>query len=88
MLELADAAIPLQTTFHFQPQEEDEYEPEKILEQRGQKYFVKSKGYPDSDNIWESKAHFKNAPELLRQFHLQNQPREAQTTRARNHRRE
>ena len=73
MLEPADAAIPLQTTFHFKPQEEDEYEPEKILEKRGQKYFVKWKGYPDSDNTWEPKAHLTNCSKLLRQFHRKNQ---------------
>lgn len=32
MLEPADKDIPLQTTFHFEPQEEDEFEVEKIVD--------------------------------------------------------
>ena len=74
MLEPADAEIPLQTTFHFEPQEDNEFEVEKILQQRGQRYFVKWKGYPDSDNTWEPKAHLKNAPDLLRRFHQKDSP--------------
>jgi len=50
LLEPADPDATLQTTFHFEPQEEDEFEPEKILEQRGQRYLVKWKGYPNEDN--------------------------------------
>ena len=33
LLEPADPTIPLQTTFHFEPQEEQEFEVERILQQ-------------------------------------------------------
>jgi Uma2 family endonuclease len=59
-LEPADPETPLQTTFHFQTEEEDEFEVEKILEQRGQRYLVKWKGYPHSENTWEPKNNLKN----------------------------
>jgi transposase InsO family protein len=68
LLEPADSTIPLQTTFHFEPQEEQEFEVEKILQQRGQQYLVKWKGYPDTDNTWEPVTHLKNSQDLLTQF--------------------
>ena len=41
LLELADPNTPLQETFQYQIEEKDEYEVEKILDQRGQKYLIK-----------------------------------------------
>ena len=60
LLEPADPETPLQTTFHFQTEEEDEFEVEKILEQRGQRYLVKWKGYPHSENTWEPRQNLRN----------------------------
>ena len=39
LLEPADSTTPLQETFHYE--DDEEYEVEKILDQRGQKYLVK-----------------------------------------------
>jgi len=69
LLEPADPDTALQTTFHFEPQEETEFEPETILEQRGQRYLIKWKGYPNEDNTWEPRTHLKNSPRLRNQFH-------------------
>ena len=56
-LEPADPAPPLQPTFHYEPEEEQEFEIEKIFNHRGQQYsreyLIKWKGYPDTDNTWE-----------------------------------
>jgi len=68
LLEPADPNIQLQTTFHFEPQEEQEFEVERILQQKGQRYLVKRKGYPDEDNTWEPAIHLKNSQDLLTQF--------------------
>ena len=53
LLELADPNTPIQDTFHYEAQEEDEYEVENILEKRGTKYLVKWKGYLDIESTWE-----------------------------------
>ena len=51
---------------------EDEFEVEMVLKKRMKnnvvEYFVKWKGYPDSDCTWEP-AHDLNCPDLLKQFH-------------------
>ena len=41
LLKPADPETSIQDTFHFQYEEEDEYEIEKVLGQNGQQYFVK-----------------------------------------------
>jgi hypothetical protein len=41
LLESADSTTPLQDTFYFHSQEEEQYEVEKILQQEGQKYLIK-----------------------------------------------
>ncbi|GIZ39172.1 hypothetical protein CKM354_000256300 [Cercospora kikuchii] len=69
LLEPADAETPCQETFHFQPEEEDEFEVERILEKRGQKYLIKWKGYPESENTWEPKSSLGNCKQLLHKFH-------------------
>ena len=69
LLEPADAETPCQTTFHFQPEEQDTWEVEKILEQQGQEYLVKWKGFDDSENTWHHKKDLKSCRQLLKQFH-------------------
>ncbi|CAA9317827.1 hypothetical protein AVDCRST_MAG94-1309 [uncultured Leptolyngbya sp.] len=71
LLEPADPAIPVQTTFHYQTDEEQEFEVEKILGKEGQKYLVKWKGYPPEENTWEPVKHLGNCRLLLQQFHRQ-----------------
>ena len=50
MIKLADQSTPLQETFHYQPEEEQEFKVEHILKRKGQRYLVKWKNYPDSEN--------------------------------------
>lgn len=72
LLEPADAETPCQTTFHFQPQEQDTWEVEKILGQQGQEYLVKWKGFDDSENTWHHKKDLRSCRQLLEQFHQSN----------------
>ena len=53
MIEPADQSTPLQETFHYQPEEEQEFKVEQILARKSQQYLVKWKGYPDSENTWK-----------------------------------
>jgi hypothetical protein len=41
LLKLADSTTPLQDTFYFHSQEEKQYEVERILQQKDQKYLIK-----------------------------------------------
>ena len=68
MIEPADQSTPLQETFHYQPEEEQEFEVKQILARKGQQYLVKWKGYPDSENTWEPLKNLVNCQLLLRQF--------------------
>jgi hypothetical protein len=77
-LEPADPDTPLQTTFHYEPEEEDEYEVEDLLNYREigrqdlqddhfiQEWLVKWKGYPHSDNTWEPESSLQNCQQLLK----------------------
>jgi transposase InsO family protein len=67
-LEPADPETPLQTTFYYETEEEDEFEVEKILAKRGTEYLVKWLGYPDSENTWEPRTNLSNCQEKLKQF--------------------
>ena len=69
LLEPADPETPVQKTFHYEPEGEDEFIVESILQQRGQHYLVKWKGYPSSDNTWEPKRHLTHCRQALRTFH-------------------
>ena len=68
MIELADQSTPLQEIFHYQPEEEQEFEVEQILARKGQPYLVKWKEYPDLENTWEPLKNLVNCQLLLRQF--------------------
>lgn len=69
LLEPADPSTPLQTTFHFQPEEEQEWEVDKILVWDGYKYLIRWKGYPDSENTWEPVTNLRNCMDKLKRFH-------------------
>ena len=69
LLEPADAETPCQETFHFVPEEETEFEVEKILEKKGQRYLIKWKGYDESENTWEPEENLTNCRQLLKQYH-------------------
>lgn len=69
LLEPADPSTPIQETFHYKSQEGDRYEVEQILEQRDQRYLVKWKGYPTSENTWEPKENLDDCGRLIQQFH-------------------
>ena len=68
MIEPADPETPLQETFHYQPEEEQEFEVERILKKQGQQYLVKWKDYPDSENTWEPLKNLANCQLLLQQY--------------------
>ena len=70
LLEPAHPNATLQTTFHYQEQEDDEYEVEKIVnyDKKSQRYLIKWKGYPSEENTWEPLTNL-NCPRLLRRYH-------------------
>jgi hypothetical protein len=72
-LEPADPDTPLQTTFHYEPQEEDIFTVEKILKHRQvsnkKEYLIKWKGYPHADNTWEPEEHLLNCRQELRRYY-------------------
>ena len=68
MIKLADQSTLFQETFHYQPEEEQEFEVEQILARKGQQYLVKWKGYPDLENTWKPLKNLVNCQLLLRQF--------------------
>ena len=65
MIEPADQSTPLQETFYYQPEEEQEFEVEYILARKGQQYLVRWKGYPDLENTWEPLKNLANCQLLL-----------------------
>ena len=73
LLEPADSETPLQQNFRYEREEENEFEVEKILAMRGSgrgtDFLVKWKGYPDSENTWEPRAHLGNCQERISEFY-------------------
>ena len=63
LLELVDSRTPLQETFYFG--DEEKYKVERILEQKGQEYLIKQKGYRDTENTWELYKYLKDYQQLL-----------------------
>jgi len=48
-----DPSTSIQETFHYHSQEENRFEVERILEKKSQRYLVKWKKYPTTENTWE-----------------------------------
>ena len=73
LLEPADPATPLQQTFRYQTEEDNEFEVERIISHQGppdeREYLVKWLGYPDSDNTWEPRTNLTNCRQLLAHYH-------------------
>jgi len=67
-LEPADPEIPLQETFHQETYEDDVFEVERIVAQNGERFLIKWKGYPDSENTWEPRKNLDNCGEKIRDF--------------------
>ena len=58
----------IQITFRYQKQEDQKYEVERILRQKGQQYLVKWKEYSITKNTWESRKHLRNCSRKLKRF--------------------
>ena len=71
LLELADPDTPLQDQFHYEPEGEDEFEIEQILDYKNNKYLIKWVGYLSSENTWEPASGIKHCWLLVDQFHQQ-----------------
>ena len=69
MLESTHSKTSIQTTFRYKSQEDQEYEVERILQQQGQRYLVKWKGYLTSKNTWKSRQNLTNCQQAFHDFH-------------------
>ena len=58
----------IQITFRYQSQEDQKYEVERILRQRGQQYLIKWKRYFTTKNTWESIKNLENCRQKLQKF--------------------
>lgn len=78
LLEPADPETPLQTTFHYETEEDNEFEVEKIVSHRGpprrREYLIKWLGYDESENTWEPQKNLTNCRQLLAQYHQTQDP--------------
>ena len=69
LLEPADASTPVQTTFHFEPEEDDIYEVERIEGiSTGGKYIIKWKRYPKSENTLEPASELGNCWKAFKKY--------------------
>ena len=62
----ASAKKKAKAATHEEAKEEEEYEVERILEERGAKYHVKWKGYPEEEATWEPKHALTGCKAVLR----------------------
>jgi hypothetical protein len=79
LLEPADKDTPLQRTFRYETEEENEFEVERLVKYREigreefqdpyfiQEWLVKWKGYPDTENTWEPESNLQNCQQLLKE---------------------
>jgi transposase InsO family protein len=70
-LEPADPETPLQRTFRYEPEEENEFEVEDLRGYRLEpnqepKWLVKWVGYPEIDNTWEPESNLGNCQQILK----------------------
>jgi transposase InsO family protein len=72
LLEPADPETPLQRTFRYETEEDNVFEVERIIRQRGnnhkKEFLVKWLGYDDSENTWEPETNLTNCRQLLAQY--------------------
>jgi transposase InsO family protein len=92
LLEPAPAKMKLAVDVEIEPTQE--YEVEQILGHRQKDnenfYYVKWKGYDDSENTWEPETHLQNCQQLLQEFRTATAPRspsQTETTERRSTRR-
>jgi transposase InsO family protein len=75
LLEPADPETPLQRTFRYETEEDNVFQVEKIIAQRGnnhqKEFLVKWLGYDDSENTWEPETNLTNCQQLLAQYRRQ-----------------
>jgi hypothetical protein len=68
-LEPADPATPLQITFHYEPEEEHEFDVEEIISQRGDKH-----SYEYLVNTWEPVTNLGNCQQKIKEYHRKSRP--------------
>jgi hypothetical protein len=72
MLKPADPDTPLQTTFYYESEEENEFEVEKIVDSKQTTttrfYLVKWLGYPDSENTLEPETNLTNCKRRIDEY--------------------
>jgi transposase InsO family protein len=70
LLEPADPDTPLARQVAPEiEQQEQEYEPEKILGFDGERYLIRWKGYQSDEDTWEPPKHLVNSLPMIRNFH-------------------
>jgi hypothetical protein len=78
-LEPADPETPLQQTFRYEKEEDNEFEVEKVIAHRGDKhnreFLVKWLGYDESENTWEPENNLSNCKQLLQRYKKNNRHR-------------
>jgi transposase InsO family protein len=73
-LEPADPETPLQRTFRYDTEEENEFEVERILDHRDteqiklREYLVRWLGYDNSENTWEPESNLRNCGQRIKEY--------------------
>lgn len=79
LLEPAPKNTETQDSIEVIPEQEEEYEVERILDTEQKdgkiKYLVRWKGYGPNDDTWEPVKNLQHSQQLVRQFHLRNPDR-------------